>query len=65
MQVRKIYLCYFSPTQGSEKIIHAMAQSMPEAEFIDLTRETKKLNTFHSDDLLIVGAPVYGGICPL
>lgn len=65
---KKLTLVYFSATQTTKRNLCAMAQGtgLP-FEQIDFTlpqNRTKNI-TFGSDDFVIFGSPVYGGVMPL
>lgn len=59
---------YFSPTRGSAKYAIEIAKAISEDfEEIDLTRPENRSREyrFSADDLVVFGAPVYGGKLPL
>lgn len=64
----KVTAVYFSPTRGSAKYVIEIAKAIAgEYEEIDITcpeNRTKKYS-FGSDNLVVFGAPVYGGKLPL
>lgn len=67
MQIQKTNLAIFSPTGTTEQVIRTIAPCFPvpvnEIDLCDYqSRERKYL--FQTDDLLIVGIPVYGGRIP-
>jgi ferredoxin len=66
--VKKVYSIYFSPTGTTEKVANAMAAGTGLLhEKADLTTQKKRRTfrrSFDKDDLVIVGAPVYGGRIP-
>lgn len=67
MKFRKVNLVYFSPTQTTKKIVEAVASAFGvETVAHDTTLAIGKLEvpTFAADELVIVGAPVYGGRLP-
>jgi ferredoxin len=68
MEIKKIKLVYFSPTGTTRKVVESIAQGIDgiAAEHIDLTIPfgvEQPIQTF-SDELVIFGAPVYGGRLP-
>ncbi len=68
MQISKIVTAYFSPTGTTQKIVNAIVSGMDIAnkEAIDLTMAKQKSGQLPelSDELVILGAPVYGGRLP-
>jgi ferredoxin/flavodoxin len=68
MEIKKVYAVYFSPTGTTEKAVVTLASgtALP-VEKIDLTtpgaRKTNR-RIFGSDELVVVGLPVYGGRLP-
>lgn len=62
----KINTLYFSPTNTTKTIVEAIANVFSnEVNTYDITFDrTKKIESFKSDDLLIIGMPVYGGRIP-
>lgn len=69
MEIKQVKLIYFSPTGTTRKILESIAEgiNIENIEHIDLTlpagaRQT--LPTF-SDELVLLGAPVYGGRLPV
>ena len=54
---------YFSPTGNSEKSVMAMAQAISEdVTKVDLTASAEAPQMeFSADDIVVIGAPVYGG----
>ncbi len=68
MNIGKVYAIYFSPTGGTEKVVLAAARGtgLPGSRLDLTTRQSRaSLNlTLNSDDLAIVGLPVYGGRLP-
>lgn len=63
MKVNSIYAIYFSPTNTSKKSVIAIAQGLKgKLEEIDLTlKNNLKRHQFTSNDIVVVGFPVYGG----
>ncbi len=61
----KVYALYYSPTYTSKKNVIAIAQEFGSVSAIDLTKEGPKETTFSEDDLVVFGAPVYGGRIPV
>jgi ferredoxin/menaquinone-dependent protoporphyrinogen IX oxidase len=69
MNINKVNLIYFSATGTTEKVLNGIAQGIgaEEIEHIDLTPANAAQQTFtkFSDELVILGAPVYGGRLPI
>ena len=68
MKILKVYKAYFSPTRHTEEIVKGIGKAFsdyPMAD-IDLTQyETRQeKHEFKENDLLIIGAPIYGGRLP-
>lgn len=57
---------YFSPTGNTRKSVEAMAKAItPQIQSVDLTAlKPVEPHTFSAQDLVIFGAPVYGGRIP-
>lgn len=69
MEIKKVKLVYFSPTGTTRKVLESIAQGITDqvVEHIDLTlpeNAQKPLPPF-SDELVLIGAPVYGGRLPV
>lgn len=68
MNISCAKLIYFSPTGTTKKVLGGIATGLDLeiAEFYDLTRKNKKADMIEmrSDDLAIIGSPVYGGRIP-
>ena len=67
----KLILMYFSPTNTTKKIVSAVGKIfferlLSETAIIDLTRISARLKeyVFTEEDILVFGAPVYGGRLP-
>jgi ferredoxin len=69
LEVKQVRLIYFSPTGTTQKILESIAGglSVENVESIDLTllKGTKQAISPFSDELVIIGAPVYGGRLPV
>lgn len=69
MEIKKVKLVYFSPTGTSRKVLEGIAKGigLKEVEHIDLTTPdgAEKAIPPFSDELVILGAPVYGGRLPV
>jgi ferredoxin len=69
MKMQSIKLVYFSPTGTTQKILESIAKgiSVDDVEHINLTLPGKDRLTIppFSDELVIIGAPVYGGRLPV
>ena len=72
--MQRLIVIYFSPTHTSKKVLMNIAEGMGEYEIleIDLTKDIE-INTdlnielnieLKNDDLILMGAPVYGGRVP-
>ncbi len=68
MKISSLKLVYFSPTGTSKKVLDSIAAGMrvKDIEHIDLTLPEGAEQTIppFSDELVIIGAPVYGGRLP-
>lgn len=69
MEVNKLKLIYFSPTGTTQKVIESIAKGMAieDVENINLTlpEGDPQICPVYSDELVIMGAPVYGGRIPV
>ncbi len=69
MVIKKIKLVYFSPTGTTRKVLESIAKgiTVEDVEHIDLTlpEGAQKTIPLFSDELAIIGAPVYGGRLPV
>lgn len=69
MEIQKIKLVYFSPTGTTRKILESIARGYASAnvEQIDLTLPdgANNVSPFAADELVVLGAPVYGGRLPV
>jgi ferredoxin len=68
MNINSVKLVYFSPTKTTERIVEGIAQGIQIdiVEQLDLTppeARTREFEEMH-DELVIIGAPVYGGRIP-
>lgn len=67
MNTKQVYAVYFSPTGGTRTYVEGIAARLDKNyQTIDLTNpETRaKTYSFSADDLVLLGAPVYGGRLP-
>jgi ferredoxin len=68
MDIKKVKLIYFSPTGTTQKVLESIGRGITGAsvEHINLTLSDNARQDFPpgSDDLVIFGAPVYGGRLP-
>ena len=69
MEIKKVKLVYFSPTGTTQKVLESIAQGITDGvvEHINLTlpdNAQKSIPPF-SDELVLIGAPVYGGRLPV
>jgi ferredoxin len=68
MEVKQVKLIYFSPTGTTQKVLESIAKGITEnVEHINLTLPEGARQTIpsFSDELVIIGAPVYGGRLPV
>jgi ferredoxin len=69
MEVKQVKLIYFSPTGTTQKILESIAKgiAVDNVEHINLTLPEGAQQTIppFSDELVIIGAPVYGGRLPV
>lgn len=68
MEVKKVKLIYFSATGTTQKVLESIAQgiAVEDVEHINLTLPTGTQQNIppFSDELVIIGSPVYGGRLP-
>lgn len=69
MNIKSVKLVYFSPTKTTKRILEGIAQGIQveSVDHLDLTPPAAMAQEFGEmrDELVIVGAPVYGGRVPL
>lgn len=69
MEVKQVKLVYFSPTGTTRKVLESIARGLgvDDVEAINLTLPEEAHQTIppFSDELVILGAPVYGGRVPV
>ncbi len=69
MNINSLKLLYFSPTQTTKKVIEGIASGIQAqtVDHVDLTAPERNSSDFKStkEDLVVIGAPVYGGRIPL
>lgn len=69
MEVKQVKLIYFSPTGTTQKVLESIADgiTIEDVEHINLTLPEGAQQTIapFSDELVILGAPVYGGRVPV
>jgi ferredoxin len=69
MVIKKVRLVYFSPTGTTRKVLESIAKgiAVEDVKHIDLTLPGGAQQTIpsFSDELVIIGAPVYGGRLPV
>lgn len=67
MDIKRLHLVYFSPTETTQSVLHVIARSMDtevvEHNVTDYASRDIKLE-FGPDELVIFGFPVYGGRVP-
>lgn len=68
MKILKVWQAYFSPTGNTERIVKGVGKAFADyaTADIDLTvmDERKNEHKFKENDLLIIGAPIYGSRLP-
>ncbi len=69
MEVKQVKLIYFSPTGTTQKVLESIAKgiTVEDVEHINLTlpKISQQIIPPFSDELVILGAPVYGGRLPM
>jgi ferredoxin/menaquinone-dependent protoporphyrinogen IX oxidase len=69
MKIKQVTLVYFSPTGTTRKVLESIARGIGAegVEYIDLTLPSGTQHTItpFSDELVIIGSPVYGGRLPI
>jgi flavodoxin len=69
MEVKQVKLIYFSPTETTQKVLESIAMgiNVEDVEHINLTLPEVAQQTIppFSNELVIIGAPVYGGRLPV
>jgi len=69
MEIKKVKLIYFSATGTTRKVLESIAEgiAVKDVEHINLTLQggAQQLPPPFSDELVIIGAPVYGGRVPV
>ena len=69
MEIKQVKLVYFSPTGTTQKVLDSIAQgiSAGDVEHINLTlpEGTQQAIPSFTDELVFIGAPVYGGRLPV
>jgi ferredoxin len=69
MEVKQVKLIYFSPTGTTQRILESIAKgiSVENVGHVNLTlqRELQQVIPPFSDELVIIGSPVYGGRLPV
>ena len=69
MKVKQVKLIYFSATGTTQKVLESIAKgiTVEDVEHINLTLPEGARQTIlpFSDELVIIGAPVYGGRLPV
>jgi len=69
MEVKQVKLVYFSPTGTTQKVLESIAKgiNVEDVKHINLTLPEEAHETIppFSDELVIIGAPVYGGRLPV
>jgi ferredoxin len=69
MEVKRVKLIYFSPTGTTQKVLESIAEgiAVEDVKHINLTLPEGAQKTIapFSDELVIIGAPVYGGRLPV
>jgi flavodoxin len=69
MEFKRLKIVYFSPTQTTKKVLQSIANGIgiEETEAINLTypQNSQETITTFSDEIVLIGAPVYGGRLPV
>lgn len=70
MKINKCTCLYFSPTGTTEKVINKISEGIKiqEKEIINFTKQSKTIKdrkVFKSNELVIIGVPVYSGRIPI
>ena len=69
MKVKQVKLVYFSPTGTTQKVLESIAKgiAVADVEHINLTLPEKAQHSIppFSEELVIIGSPVYGGRLPV
>ena len=69
IEVKQVKLIYFSPTGTTQKVLESIAKGITvvDVEHINLTlpEGAQQTNPSFLDELVIIGAPVYGGRLPV
>lgn len=69
MEIKKVKLIYFSATGTTRKVLESIAEgiAVEDVEHINLTLPggVQQSPPPFSDELVIIGAPVYGGRLPV
>lgn len=69
MEIKQVKLVYFSPTGTTQKVLESIAKGLTHeaVEHINLTLPDTAQKTIppFSDELVLIGAPVYGGRLPI
>ena len=69
MEVKQLKLIYFSPTGTTQKVLESIAKgiAVEDVEHINLTlpESAQKTIPLFSEELVILGSPVYGGRVPV
>ena len=71
MKINHVHAVYFSPTGNAKKVIITLAQAIADTlgvpmDSYDFTlpESREKVHTYGTDDLLVIGTPVYAGRIP-
>ncbi len=69
MDVKQVKLIYFSPTGTTQKILESIAKGVAAKDIghvnLTLPEDARQTITPFSDELVVIGAPVYGGRLPV
>lgn len=69
MKILKVHQAYFSPTGNTEKVVKGIGKAFTDYAMADIELNKKEVrenvHRFGESDLLIIGAPVYGGRLPV
>ena len=68
MEIKRVVPLYFSPTHGTEQVVHAVAQAMDAPEMLELDRTSFDSRwagaQLRPGDVAVIGVPVYYGRVP-
>ena len=69
MQIKQVKIIYFSPTGTTQKVLESIAKGITDKDVghinLTLPESTPQTIALFSDELVVIGAPVYGGRLPV